>query len=57
MLIRLSILVHCEYFSGLSSLFRLLASSEALKKLRSIALRNREAPSFAEAILIQYPAD
>jgi hypothetical protein len=48
---------HGEYLSGLSSLLRLPANSETLKRLRSIAVRNREAPSFAEAVLTQYPAN
>ena len=46
-----------EYLSSLCSLLRLPESSETVKKLRLISSRNPEAPSFAEALLSQYPVD
>lgn len=47
---------HGEYLSGLNSLLRLPESAETLKRLRALAARNRKAPSFADAILSEYPA-
>ena len=44
-----------EYLSGLCSLLRLPESVATLKTLRSIAARNQEAPSFAEALLTMFP--
>jgi hypothetical protein len=45
-----------EYLSSLNLLLRLPESGQTLKRLRAIAARNREAPSFADAILSEYPA-
>lgn len=45
-----------EYLSSLSVLLRLPENGQTLKRLRAIAARNREAPSFADAILTEYPA-
>ena len=44
-----------EYLSSLCSLLRLPQSDETIKKLQLISSRNPEAPSFAEALLSQYP--
>ena len=46
-----------EYLSSLCSLLRLPESGETVKKLRFISSRNPEAPSFADALLSQYPVD
>lgn len=46
-----------EYLSSLCSLLRLPESGATVKKLRLISSRNPEAPSFAEALLSQYPVD
>ena len=46
-----------EYLSSLCSLLRLPESGETVKRLRLISARNPEAPSFAEALLSQYPVD
>ena len=46
-----------EFLSSLCSLLRLPESGETVKKLRLISSRNPEAPSFADALLFQYPVD
>ena len=43
-----------EYLLSLYTMLRLPESGETLKKLRSIAVRNQEALSFAEVVLSQY---
>jgi hypothetical protein len=44
-----------EYLSSLCAMLQLPESSEILKRLRSIAARNQEPPSFAEALLNKFP--
>jgi len=44
-----------EYLSSLCSMLRLPESVETLRQLRSIAARNQEAPSFADALLTKFP--
>lgn len=44
-----------EYISSLYAMLQLSESSETLKKLRSIAARNQEPLSFAEALLNKFP--
>jgi hypothetical protein len=46
-----------EYLSSLYTMLQLPESSETLKRLRSIAARNQEAPSFAEALLNKFPVN
>ncbi|MDN5941568.1 MAG: PEGA domain-containing protein [Nitrospira sp.] len=46
-----------EYLSSLYTMLQLPESGETLKRIRGLSARNQEAPSFAEAVLSQYPAD
>lgn len=46
-----------EYLSSLHTILKLPESVQTLKKLRGLSVRNQEAPSFAEAVLTQYPVD
>ena len=46
-----------EYLSSLCSLLELPENDKTLRGLRFISSRNPEAPSFADALLFQYPVD
>lgn len=46
-----------EYLSSLYTMLQLPESGETLKRLRSIATRNQEAISFAEALLNKFPVN
>jgi hypothetical protein len=46
-----------EYLSSLYTMLQLPKSGETLKRLRSIAARNQEALSFAEALLNKFPVN
>lgn len=46
-----------EYLSSLYTMLQLPESGETLKRIRGLSASNQEAPSFAEAVLSQYPPD